>query len=347
MTLNPKYYDGTKLLSTKDLDGNTPEIFMVTSNRTAGKTTFFNRMVVNKFLKRGKKFGILFRYDYELSDCATTFFKDIGKLFFQGSTMTSKGICKGKARELYIDNVPCGYALALNNAEKIKRYSHLFNDVSCLVFDEFQSECNDYCTDEVKKFQSIHTSVARGEGEQVRYVPVYMIANPVTILNPYYVEMGISYRLNSQVKFLKGNGFVLEQGYNESASLAQKTSGFNKAFAKNEYQAYSSEGIYLNDNYAFVEKPEGKPIYLATIRYKGRDYAIKQYLNEGIIYCDDKVDNSFKTKISITTNDHNINYVMLKSNDIFFLNLRYYFQKGCFRFKDLKCKEVILTCLSY
>ena len=50
-----QYYDGTKLLSLKDLDGNTPEIFMVTSNRTAGKTTYFNKLVFNKFLKKGSK----------------------------------------------------------------------------------------------------------------------------------------------------------------------------------------------------------------------------------------------------------------------------------------------------
>lgn len=32
-----KYYDGTKLLSMTDLNGKKPEIFICTSNRTAGK----------------------------------------------------------------------------------------------------------------------------------------------------------------------------------------------------------------------------------------------------------------------------------------------------------------------
>ena len=53
------YYDGTKLLSMKDINGNTPEIFMVTSNRTAGKTTYFGRMLVNRYLKSGAKFILL------------------------------------------------------------------------------------------------------------------------------------------------------------------------------------------------------------------------------------------------------------------------------------------------
>ena len=37
------YYDGTKLLSLPDANGNKPEIVVCVSNRSAGKTTFFNR----------------------------------------------------------------------------------------------------------------------------------------------------------------------------------------------------------------------------------------------------------------------------------------------------------------
>ena len=71
------YYDGTKLLSLSDLTGLKPEIYMVTTNRTGGKTTYFSRMFVNRFLKHGEKFGLLYRYNYELDDCAEKFFKDI------------------------------------------------------------------------------------------------------------------------------------------------------------------------------------------------------------------------------------------------------------------------------
>ena len=38
------YYDGTRLLSMKDLNGKKPEIFIVTTNRTLGKTTYFRRL---------------------------------------------------------------------------------------------------------------------------------------------------------------------------------------------------------------------------------------------------------------------------------------------------------------
>ena len=341
------YYDGTKLLSMKDINGKTPEIFMCSSNRTGGKTTYFGRLAVNKYLKYQKKFGLTYRFNYELDDICDKFYKDIGSLFFNGYEMTTKRKASGLFHELYLNDVSCGYAFALNGADQIKKYSHLFSDVDIMLFDEFQSETNHYCPDEVKKFISLHTSVARGQGKQVRYVPVYMMSNPVSIINPYYVAMGISNRLKDDTKFLRGDGFVLEQGFNESASVAQKESGFNRAFAGNEYVAYSSEAVYLNDSKAFIDRPVGNSRYICTLRYHGVDYGVKEYSELGIIYCDDKADRTFRTRITVTTEDHNINYVMLKRNDFFLSNLRVLFERGCFRFKDLRCKEAVLTALSY
>lgn len=342
-----KYYDGTKLLSMLDINGNKPEIYMCTTNRTGGKTTYFGRLCINRFLDKGEKFGLLYRYNYELDDVVEKFYKDLGSLFFPNYTMTSKRRASGTFQELFLNDKSCGYGLSLNNADQIKKYSHLFSDIQRMIFDEFQSETNHYCEGETKKFVSVHTSIARGQGKQVRYVPVYMISNPVSIINPYYVEMGISSRLKDDTKFLRGDGFVLEQGYIESASIEQKNSGFNRAFSKNSYTAYSSECVYLNDNKAFVEKPAGKSKYLCTLRYKGSDFALREYTESGLIYCDDKADSSFLTKISVTTDDHNINYVMLKRNDFFLSNLRYFFEHGCFRFKDMRCKEAVLSALSY
>ena len=342
-----KYYDGTKLLSMLDLNGKKPEIYMCTTNRTGGKTTYFGRLCVNRFLDKGEKFGLIYRYNYELDDVADKFFKDLKGLFFPDKTMTAKKRAKGIFQELFINDKSCGYAIALNSSDSIKKYSHLFSDITRMIFDEFQSESNHYCTDEIKKFLSVHTSIARGQGEQVRYVPVFMLANQVSIINPYYVAMGICKRLNGETKFLRGDGYVLEQGFIESASDSQKESGFNRAFKENNYVAYSSENVYLNDNYSFIEKPTGKSRYICTLKYKGNDFGVKEFAESGFIYCDDKPDSTFPMKITVTTDDHSINYVMLKRNDFFLSNLRYLFERGCFRFKDMRCKEAILNALSY
>lgn len=351
-----KYYDGTKLLSLSDINGNKPEIYMCTSNRSAGKTTYFNRLCVNRYIDSAEKFAVLYRFRYELDDIADKFFKDIGPLFFPDKIMRSEPKAGGIYHQLYLQDktddskkggMPCGYAMCLNSADQIKKYSHLFSDVKRIVFDEFQSETNHYCNNEVKKFISIHTSLARGHYKQSRYVPVYMLSNPVTILNPYYVHLGISERLMGNTKFLRGDGFVLEQGHNEGASKAQKTSAFNRAFSKDEYIAYSAESVYLNDQLAFVNKMVGKSRYLCTLKYENTEFAIREFPEEGVLYCDTRVDSSFKDRIAVTTDDHNINYVMLNYNKLFLQQLRYYFDKGCFRFKDLRCKEAVLKALSY
>lgn len=121
-----KYYDGTKLLSLKDINGNKPEIYMCTTNRTGGKTTYFGRLCVNAFLKKGEKFGLIYRYNYELDNVVEKFYKDIGSLFFHGHEMTAKRRASGIFHELFLDDKSCGYALSLNSADQIKKYSHLF-----------------------------------------------------------------------------------------------------------------------------------------------------------------------------------------------------------------------------
>lgn len=348
-----KYYDGTKLLSLSDLNGNKPEIYICTTNRTGGKTTYFGRLCVNKFLKGEGKFCLIYRFNYELDNIADKFFKDIGGLFFPEYTMKAIRRASGIFHELLLQKndedkeVACGYAVALNGADQIKKYSHLFSDVNRMLFDEFQSETNHYCPNEIQKLISVHTSIARGNGEQIRYVPIYMLSNPVSIINPYYVELGISNRLTKDTHFLRGDGFVMEQGYVDSASQAQKESGFNRAFGGNKYVLYSAENIYLSDNNAFIEKPTGKTRYLCTLRYNGVDYGVRELAEEGILYCDNRPDKTFGSRISVTTEDHNVNYVMLRRNDFFLSNLRYYFERGCFRFKDLRCKEAVLKAISY
>ena len=341
------FYDGTKLLSLLDKNGNKPEIYICTSNRSAGKTTFFSRYLINKFKKEGKKFGVFYRYNYELSSSATAFFKDINYLFFPQDELTGENRANGKFVELFLNEIPCGYAIAINNAEPLKKYSHFFSDIEHIMFDEFMSESGKYCPHEIDKFISLHTSIARGQNKQVRRVPVYLIGNPITLLNPYYAALDISNKLNSKTKFLRGNGFVLEQGFNSAANDAQKASLFNTAFQKSNYVDYAAEGKYLSDNSAFIAKLSGKNNYILTIKYKNEMFALKEYPDLGIVYCTDIVDISFPRKIALTTDDHDINYIMLEKFSPIIGILKKYFEKGVFRFKNLKCKKVVLDLLSY
>lgn len=349
---NSNFYDGTKLLSLKDQNGNAPEIYLCTSNRSAGKTTYFARYLVRRFLNYGEKFALLYRYNYELDDIANKFFKDINILFFKEYTMTDERRAAGIYHELYMqkdenDIKPCGYAISMNSADQLKKYSHLFSDVSRVFFDEFQSETGHYCSNEIKKFQSIHTTIARGAGSQSRRVPVIMCSNPVSIINPYYMAFGISSRLKRNAHFLRGNGWVLEQGYNESAAAAVSSSAFMSAFVDTSYKDYAARGNYLLDQDAFISKEPESGRYILTFKYHEQNYSIKEQPHAGFIYVSDSVDNSFPFRVAVDLPDHSINYIMLSKNDGLIKRLRFMLEHGSVRFKNQQCKNAFISLVGY
>lgn len=349
--MGTKYYDGTALLSKKDINGNTPEIYLVTTNRAGGKTTWFSKKLVEDFIRDGKKFLLLYRFNYELDNLGDSFFKDIGSLFFRDYSFEAVKAMRGMMCDLYLckdkERMHCGYAITLGLADTIKKKSHMLSDVAHIYMDEFQSETDHYCENEIIKFMSVHNTVARGQGKQSRYVPTYLVGNTVSLLNPYYVALGISSRMRKDTRFLKGNGWVCEQGFVESASIAQSESAFMKAFENEAYNKFSAQAVYLNDSDAFIGKPAGKCFYKATVRYKGKNYGIFEFPDAGYMYASTRYDKDFPFRYALTLEDHSINYLLLAKPDYQIQQWRYIFDHGAFRFQNLECKQMVIDLLRY
>ena len=304
-------------------------------------------MIVKQFINDKKKFMLIYRFNYELSGVASKFFKDINTLFFPDYEMRDEKQGNGTYCDLYLNDMHCGYAVSMNNIDQLKKYSHMFSDTACGFMDEFQSETNHYCNNEIDKFIALHVTVARGQGKQSRYVPFYLCGNTVSLINPYYTALGITNRLTKNTKFLRGVGYALEQGYVESASQAQEDSSFMKAFSASNYVAYAKQAVYLNDNLAFIDKPKGNSRYLLTLKYKDAFYGVRSFDQTGIVYVDDRPDMSHPNKLAVTTEDHNVNYVMIKAYDFYIQIFRYYFERGCFRFRNLLCKEALMSAITF
>lgn len=292
------YYNGYRLLHTLDCNGGQPEIYIATSNRCGGKTTYFSRFLVNEFLTHNKKFCLLYRYMTELTDVDGKFFKSIQQLFYPNLTMKSVAKARGAYQEITIQDGdeeprPCGYAIALNGADAVKKNSHLMSDCEWIFFDEFQSENGNYCKDEIKKFVSIHTSLARGGGAQSRYLPVILCGNPYTNLNPYYTALNIATRIQDNTKLLRGPGYVLEQGYNHDAATANKASKFNIAFGGSDNCLYTAAPLSTPR----VRKRDlANARYIATFCHNDRDYAIYQ-MDDGL-YVHNRGDKTARIKLN-------------------------------------------------
>ena len=342
-----QYYDGTKLLSKKDLDGETPEIYICTGNRTAGKSYFFKRYLVDQFVRdNSKKFLVIYRKRDEMGNAISAFFEDIksDKAFTRllKFEYKEKSEMSGAYQIWYLNGVEMGFATYINAAEKIKRASARFIDVQAIFFDEMQSEIYAYVENEVSKFISIHTSVARGHGKQSRYVPCILIGNSASVANPYFVSLGVSDRFIPQAKFIRGNGWVAEFAQNESAAKALKESRFNVAFKSSKYIQYASENTFLLDYTNFIEKLSLKnSTFLWHFLVEEKHIGCWYLETEGVFYFTKKFDPSQKA-IALTKNDHDKNTLyMVISVD----RLRQSFDRGEVRFETLEISNLIIDYL--
>lgn len=344
------FYDGNKLLSIQDINGEKPEILICTSNRSAGKTVFWSRYLMQRFLKYEEKFILMYRFTWELDTVAEQFFDGIRELFYNDYHMESVREHRAPYTKLYLfqlddegnktDIVNCGYAVALNAADKTKKYSHYLSDAKRILFDEFQPESGEYLPRETDKFFSLHVSIARGGGQQSRFVQTILVGNPVTILNPYYMEFGICERLDDKTIFLRGDGWVMEQGYNSDACNALSQSAFNRAFKNNAQFAYGTQGLYLSNDRSMMGKPSGSAACIASIEYNKKRYGL--WVDGTMIYIR-SISTDNVPKIAATENDHSTDTVLLDSAPVLRAKLRRAFNLGLIRFEKPDCKPVFFN----
>ena len=345
----PEFYTATKLLSMKDINGETPAFFIVTSNRQAGKTTTFYRLCMKKMIDNKSQSLILFRYQNELKGCSQKIFDSISWRF-PDYDMFDKKLENGSMHQLLIKykDQPAevfGYAVAINSASKLRRSSGVLSQVDRVYLDEFQAEDGRYAPDEIKKFNSIILTASRQRGVQMRYLPIYLSSNPVDVLNPYFSALGVYKRLNTDVKFLRGDGWVLEQNVNESAQDAIKQSAFARAMSGGGYIAYAADASYLlNDTTFIVDDIPAGASYLSTFFYNGRAIALREFGD--MIYVGGKPDITYPQKIAVTKDDHSVDTQTLNANKYFLKWLRGCWNNAKIRFTDLEARECVMTAVA-
>lgn len=341
-----EYYNGTKLLNQRDKDGNKPELYMCLSNRSDGKTTYFNRYFVNRYLKTEELFMLLHRYNYQATDSHKKFFTEIKELFFKNYKMTIKpmGACKG-VHELFLNNHLCGFAAGLNASENIKDYSHLFSRVERMKMDEFISENDVYVHNEVAKLLSIHTSVARGKGKHRRYVPIYLLGNKVSVINPYFNDLGITENNLPNEGFFKGSGFVGEIHYNTEAAQDIAESGLIKAFKNNIYAQTLSKNEFMFDNNMFIEKMNlGNLNYMATLKLNRKKFAL--YGNTELLYISTAYDKRYPVKLTDSLDADGEGFENIRQYPAIMEQLETAIRQGYVRYESQICKNIFIKAIS-
>jgi hypothetical protein len=350
-TTTPGFYSGYELLSKTDKNGTKPEIYAALTNRSAGKSTFFNGYLVRKYIRTGQKFILLYRNKYEVDRAADGFFNDISTLFYPDLAMDQQtGVKNGfdilriglKSDEKKEHFEVCGFATSLAASELVKRYSHLLSDAGIILMDELFPENGVYLKDEIRRFMSIHDSLSRGHYQHSKYLPVIMVGNLIDLFNPYFDALGIVDSLLLDSHFTRGDGFVIEQDFNEASAQAHKESSFHRALSGADYAAASQEKVYLNTDYDMIDNSVcdiGR--YILTIRYNGSLYSVR-YNEQGFFYyISDRPDPSFALQHAATEKDITEQAIYNPSSPYRKMIKDKYRQNLC-KFRNLKCKSAAM-----
>lgn len=338
------FYNGNKLLSLLDVNKRKPELYFCCGNRTAGKTFFFKRWMLRRFVKHGEKFVIFVRFKEDMPNRVNGFFADIGPIAFPGHHMTQKPILNGNAYELHFDGKPCGYVISLNTANRIKENSALFADAERGFLDEFMSETGKYVPQELQKFNSIRISIARGgaKGTHTRYFPVYLCSNNVTLFNPYFTYLMIAPKMSNRVRYLRGDGWVLEQTFNVAAADSIKREF--RTIGGEELQ-YATENQYLLDKNQFIEKKPGMKVCSAKIKFNGKMYGVWTTLTSSEIYVSTKCDPACEFILAFTDVDHDVGSVLIAKNSKVFHWMKDMYSRGLVWFENGACRHAFITSL--
>lgn len=346
-----KYYSLDEIKNIKDLDDCEPILRMIIGNRSAGKTTSMLIESLYNHKENGSQVVFLYRTQDEIASSGKMY-EDVLEIYPEyGKLVSNKSIVKGLISALILHDAEdnqsvLGYAVYFSNSDKIKKYSPMFKDVNLIVFDEFVLENNGYLRNEITKFESALRSICRGKGKQVREVPVYMLANYVSLLNPYFIYFGIHKRLRDNTKFLRGHGWVAQFTVNKDAQKAINESGLAKVFSNSAYQKSSADGIYLCDATAFIEKVSGNSNYIFTLVCGKDRFAVREYPEKGVVYIDYTADPNARHIFTFDPSSHNADTLMLSSKSFIYDYLKRAYDMGLLRFRDLKCKNIVLDILS-
>lgn len=339
------YYCGYSLLNMRDLNDEIPEIFICSGNRTAGKTFFFKRFMMRLCVETKKQFLVLVRKRTQLYTAAKSFVEDLQECKdMPGQYSVNNSDIVG-VKEIFYGSYLVGYISYLNYADDIKEASNMFNNVCVIFKDEIQLPNGNYLENEIGKLRSIHKSCARGFGEKTRYLPTILCGNELSLINPYYVTFGIHKRLNKETKKMRGNGWVMQITWNESAAQLATKSAFEKAFGEDKQSLSDNFNVYM-DNLNMVGVPVNKKyLKILFIMYVNK-VPFGVWGGQGFYYVSRKVDLSCPRKYAMDLESHNEKTILIQRNDILFISLRKYFESGLFRFQDVECRSIMIDALA-
>lgn len=315
----------------------------IVGSRGVGKTFAFKKWAIEDFLKSGKQFVYVRRYEKEAQKSVKRYWDDIRHLF-PDHTFTVKG------RTFYIDHMPAGWCIILSTAKIEKSVS--FPNVNKICFDEFLIEkgAYRYLSDDVGAFLNLYETVARPGSGHID-VTVFFMANAITWTNPYflYFKARVPQHRDKNNKLIWKKGDILVELTDGNGFVEQKkATRFGQIVDGTPYGDYSINNKFLLDDDTFIEKKSPNARFVFSFKYKDEQLGVWADYNQGKMWVSKDIDPSFRIVYAITLKDHTPNTIYLKrlSKTGHFKTFIEYYKQGQVGFESMNIKNIAYDVIS-
>jgi hypothetical protein len=286
-------------------------INFVLSNRGPGKTFAFKDYAISDFLKTGKQFMYVRRYQTELMNIST-FFNDIASFYPEHSFLVSGGKKGGK---FLIDKEVAGYYAPL--ASQVALKSVPFPEVNKMCVDEFIIDKSNYhyLPNEVHSFFDLVETINRFRDTAKLHdlLRVFLFANTISMVNPYFDYFKLAVNPDKRFNVYKeyNNDIIVEMYKGDSFTEAKSLSRMGSIMNKTPYGQYAIMGQFYQDNDEFIQKRPSDSKCIIAIKYM--DTTVYFYMKGMYIYASYVPYKNAPWKFSLTAEDHEPKYYLIKS----------------------------------
>ena len=295
---------------------------VIVGNRGGGKSYGAKQWAIDNFIKNKEQFGYIRRYKEDLREPMVQFFKDIEWQYpdYEFKTDSKYFYIRLKPadeKQKWTDEDIAGYGFTLSTASNKKSIS--YPDITTLIFDEFLLDKGNqiYLPDEPIKLLNLYETVAR-PGTQHKRVVLFMLANALSITNPYFLFFGLKMptKQDKNGKYIwkhPTKPILVEDVKNDKFIDNKKNTEFGALVDGTKYADYSINNKFLLDDSTFIEKKSPKARYYFTFIYKDKKFGVWADFNEGKMWVSKDIDPSFILVYTLTLKDHQPNTMFLKS----------------------------------
>lgn len=347
----PLFWDITRTVTHNCL------FYFIVGLRGGGKSYSTKRFAVDRWIKTKKKFGYIRRYADDLTDSFKQFFDDISQEFPEYESKTvgkviyirkKPIVAEGEEPPEWTEDDIAGYGFVLSTANNKKSLS--YSDVGFLMYDEFLMEEGNqrYLKKEPRALLNLYETIARPGTPGREEVPLFLLANTITITNPYFMYFNLKMpdpkNIDGNGKLIwktRDNSMLVENVLSEGLAALKKEHKFGKIIAGTDYEDYSVCNQFLLDSEVFIEKRDPKSRHEFNFIYKGNKYGVWYSYKEGKMWISEAVD-PYGLTYAMTMEDHSPNTMFLKSKAGSMCLKRFVecYKYGYVRFETMNIKNI-------